>query len=164
MCIRDSSNGYSLARKIFFEKNKWTSSTYREELACTVGEALLTPTRIYVKLVQQLMKEFSLKGIAHITGGGLIENPPRVLPPKTHMVLDYGSWVIPPIFTLMSQEGQVETREMLRTFNMGIGLVLVVSAPEADQIQDWLESQGEESYRIGQVTPGEPGVTIRGLE
>ncbi len=158
------SNGYSLARKIFFEKNKWTSSTYREELACTVGEALLTPTRIYVKLVQQLMKEFSLKGIAHITGGGLIENPPRVLPPKTHMVLDYGSWVIPPIFTLMSQEGQVETREMLRTFNMGIGLVLVVSAPEADQIQDWLESQGEESYRIGQVTPGEPGVTIRGLE
>lgn len=158
------SNGYSLARKICFEKNKWTTSKYLEELGCTIGEALLRPTRIYVKLVQQLMQEFSLKGIAHITGGGLIENPPRVLPSNTHMVLDYGSWPVPPLFSLLAKEGQVEALEMLRTFNMGIGLVLVVTDPEADLIQAWLKKQGEESYRIGHVIAGNPGVTVRGLK
>lgn len=158
------SNGYSLARKIFFDNDKWSSDKFVEELGCTLGEALLTPTRIYVKLVQKLSQEYSLKGIAHITGGGMVENPPRVLPEKTHMVIDYGSWEVPPIFSLMAREGQVKTMEMLRTFNMGIGLVLVVAEEVAEAVQSWLKSQGEQSFRIGQVTAGEPGVTIRGLD
>jgi phosphoribosylformylglycinamidine cyclo-ligase len=157
------SNGYSLARKIFFELLGWEGDKYVPELGCTLGEELLRPTRIYVKLIQEIMANFSIKGMAHITGGGLLENPPRILPQGSHILLDYGSWDVPPVFKLLAQGGQVETLEMLRTFNMGIGYMLVVAPEEAEKILGWLTARGERSYPIGQVVEGEPGVTVRGL-
>lgn len=158
------SNGFSLARKVFFEHNGWAAETKVAEFGCTLGEELLKPTRIYVKLIQELLNKFTVKGMAHITGGGLIENPPRVLPPHTHIEINYGSWAIPPVFSILAQSGQIEPLEMLRTFNMGIGMILIVAADKAEQVQAWLSQKGEEAYLLGQVVAGEPGVTIRGLE
>lgn len=157
------SNGYSLARKVFLEKMGLSPADYIPELGCTLGEELLKPTRIYVKLIQELLKSHSLKGMAHITGGGLIENPPRVLPEGTHIVLEYGNWPVPPVFKLLAEAGKVAPLEMLRTFNMGIGLVLIVAADQAEAIIGWFRQQGEEISRIGQVVSGKPGVTVRGL-
>jgi phosphoribosylformylglycinamidine cyclo-ligase len=157
------SNGYSLARKVFFQHKGWGVDTQISRLGCTLGEELLKPTRIYVKLIRELLQEFTLKGMAHITGGGLIENPPRILPPHTHLELNYGSWPIHPVFELLAEAGQIEPEEMLRTFNMGIGMVLYVDPLDAPRIQEWLKNRGEESYLIGQVTAGIPGVTVRGL-
>lgn len=158
------SNGYSLARKVFMERLGWEAERQVAELGCTLGEELLKPTRIYVKLIQELLQEFTIKGMAHITGGGLIENPPRVLPPDTHIEINYGSWAIPPVFTLLAQGGQIEPLEMLRTFNMGIGLILIVAADKAQEALEWFEQKGEEAYLIGQVVAGVPGVTVRGLD
>mgnify|MGYP005855007737 CR=1 FL=1 len=157
------SNGYSLARKVFFELLGWEPAEEVPELGCTLGEELLRPTRIYVKLVQEIMANFRIKGMAHITGGGLIENPPRILPRDCHILLEYGSWEIPPVFGLLAKMGGVEAMEMLRTFNMGIGYVLVAAPEEGEKIQSWLTGKGEKSYRIGQVVQGEPGVTVRGI-
>lgn len=157
------SNGYSLARKIFFERLGWEPDKEVPELGCTLGEELLRPTRIYVKLVQEIMANFRIKGMAHITGGGLIENPPRILPRGCHILLEYGSWEVPPVFNLLAEKGGVEDLEMLRTFNMGIGYVLVAAPEEGKRIQKWLAGKGEKSYRIGQVVRGEPGVTVRGI-
>jgi len=158
------SNGFSLARKVFFEHNGWVAETKVAEFGCTLGEELLKPTRIYVKLIQELLGKFTVKGMAHITGGGLIENPPRVLPPHTHIEINYGSWTIPPVFSVLAQSGQIEPLEMLRTFNMGIGMILIVAADKAEQVQAWLSQKDEDAYLLGQVVAGEPGVTIRGLE
>lgn len=158
------SNGYSLARKVFLEQKDWPVNHSVEELGCTIGEALLKPTRIYASLIRGLLKEFPVKGMAHITGGGLIENPPRVLPPGTHIELEFGSWPAPALFKLLAREGNIPSREMLRTFNMGIGMTLIVDAEQVGQIQAWLKEQGEESYQIGRVIAGSPGVTVRGLE
>ncbi len=157
------SNGYSLARKVFFERLGWELDKSVPELGCTLGEELLRPTRIYVKLVQEIMANFKIKGMAHITGGGLLENPPRILPQGSHILLDYGSWDVPPVFRLLAEGGGIEALEMLRTFNMGIGYVLVVAPEEGQKIQSWLTGRGERSYFIGQVVPGEPGVTVRGI-
>lgn len=157
------SNGYSLARKIFFERMGWEPAIVVPELGCTLGEELLRPTRIYVKLVQEIMANFRIKGMAHITGGGLIENPPRILPQGCHILLEYGSWEVPPVFKLLAKKGGVEALEMLRTFNMGIGYVLVSAPEEGERIQNWLAEKGEKSYQIGQVVRGEPGVTVRGI-
>jgi phosphoribosylformylglycinamidine cyclo-ligase len=156
------SNGFSLARKIFFEVYKWVPERFVAELNCTLGEELLKPTRIYVKLIQEIMKEFSIKGMAHITGGGLIENPPRMLPPGCHLEIEYGSWPVPPVFQLLATGGQVETQEMLRTFNMGIGFILILAPEDSSRLVNWLKDRGEEAYLIGTVQKGSPGVTIRG--
>lgn len=157
------SNGFSLARKIVFEACGIAPEQYNEELGCTWGEELLRPTKIYVKLVQEIMEQFPIKGMSHITGGGLLENPPRILPPGTHIELEYGTWDIPPIFKLLQKGGNVETKEMLRTFNMGIGFVLILEPKEAHNLQQWLKNKGIKASLMGKVTAGEPGVTVRGL-
>lgn len=158
------SNGFSLARKIFFEVYKWAPERFVAELNCTLGEELLKPTRIYVKLIQEIMKEFFIKGMAHITGGGLIENPPRMLPPGCHLEIEYGSWPVPPVFQLLATGGQVETQEMLRTFNMGIGFILILAPEDSSRLVNRLKDRGEEAYLIGTVQKGSPGVTIKGVQ
>lgn len=158
------SNGFSLARKIFFEVYNWAPDRFVPELACTLGEELLKPTRIYVKLIQEIMKEFSIKGMAHITGGGLIENPPRVVPQDCHLEIEYGSWPIPPVFQLLATGGKVETLEMLRTFNMGIGYILILASEDGRRLINRLKDMGEEAYLIGTVQEGTPGVTIKGVK
>lgn len=156
------SNGYSLARKVFFDIYGWKPEDYVEKLGCTLGEELLKPTRIYVKLIRELLQNFSVKGMAHITGGGLIENPPRVLPDGTHIEIEYGSWQIPPVFSLLAEGGPVETLEMLRTFNMGIGFIIISEEQETAKIKQWLENKGEAVSIIGKVVEGTPGVTMKG--
>ena len=158
------SNGFSLARKIFFEVYQWETEKYVAELGYTLGEELLKPTRIYVKLVQKILKNFIIKGMAHITGGGLIENPPRILPNGCHLELQFGSWPVPPVFQLLATGGGIETWEMLRTFNMGIGFTFILKASEADRLLNYLKEMGEEAYLIGSVVEGTPGVTIKGVE
>ncbi|MGI6587376.1 MAG: phosphoribosylformylglycinamidine cyclo-ligase [Peptococcia bacterium] len=158
------SNGFSLARKIFFEVYDWSPEMFVKEFGCTLGEELLKPTRIYVQLVQQILQKFSIKGMAHITGGGLLENPPRILPFTCHLEITYGSWPVPTVFKLLAQGGQIETLEMLRTFNMGIGFALILDTESGPKLVKWLKEMGEEAYVIGQVVAGSPGVTIRGLK
>lgn len=156
------SNGFSLARKVFFDVYRWGPEQYVPELNCTIGEEMLKPTRIYVQLVQKLLAEFKIKGMAHITGGGLIENPPRVLPADCHIEIQDGSWPVPPVFDLLAEGGQVERLEMLRTFNMGIGFTFILEAAEANRLLERLGELGEKAYLIGSIVPGTPGVTIKG--
>ncbi|MDD4047973.1 MAG: phosphoribosylformylglycinamidine cyclo-ligase [Clostridia bacterium] len=158
------SNGFSLVRKIFFDVCKWNPDKYIAELGGTLGEELLKPTRIYVKLIKEILKEFSIKGMAHITGGGLIENPPRILPPGTHLEIDFNSWNVAPIFKILAESGGVETSEMMRTFNMGIGYTLILNAESGFELIKWLKDKGEEAYLIGRVVDGEPGVTLKGVK
>lgn len=157
------SNGFSLARKIFFDLLDWDTGKFVSELGCSLGEELLKPTRIYVKLVQEIINNFTLKGMSHITGGGLLENPPRILPPGTHIEIDYGTWEVPQVFRLLADKGGVDSREMLRTFNMGIGYVMISDPAEIRRLQQWLEKRGEKAFVIGKVVEGEPGVTLKGV-
>lgn len=156
------SNGYSLVRKLFFEVNNFNEATRFEELDCTLGEELLRPTRIYVKTVHKLIEKHSIKGIAHITGGGFIENIPRTLPAGLKAKVELGSWEIPPIFSLMQKLGNIEEREMFNTFNMGIGLVLVVKKSDVSAVLDTLKDTGEKAYLIGSVAKGEGGIELCG--
>jgi phosphoribosylformylglycinamidine cyclo-ligase len=128
------SNGYSLARKVLLELAGFGADTYIEELGQTVGEAMLQPTRIYVRAVLPLLERFEIKGLAHITGGGLTENVPRILPAGTRAEIRLGSWPVPAVFDLIKARGAVADSEMLRTFNMGIGMVIIVSADQAGAI------------------------------
>lgn len=148
------SNGYSLVRKLFFEKLGWGVDTYVEELGKKLGEELITPTKIYVKTVLSLKEKVNIKGIVHITGGGFIENIPRVLPENVDVIVDKNSYEVPAIFKLMQKHGKIDDFEMYKTFNMGIGLVLVVSAEEKDTAVEYLESLGEKVYVIGKVEQG----------
>jgi len=134
------SNGYSLANKIFLETTKWDKS---------IGETLLTPTIIYVKLIRNLISKFEIKGIANITGGGLTENIPRVFPENIGCKIDFNSWERPKIFKLIQELGNIEDTEMLRTFNNGIGMVLVVSKEFEKETIKEIEVQGFKSYKIG---------------
>lgn len=157
------SNGFSLARKIVFEVCGISPEQYSDELGCTWGEELLRPTNIYVKLVQEILQNFTIKGMSHITGGGLLENPPRILPQGTHIEIEYGTWDIPPVFKLLQKGGNVKTEEMLRTFNMGIGYVLILDPIKAQSLEQWLSDKGVKASLMGKVTAGDPGVTVRGL-
>jgi len=156
------SNGYSLVRKIFFEANQYDINTSFDELDCSLGEELLKPTRIYVKTIQALMEKHKLRGIAHITGGGFIENIPRTIPAGLKAEIRLGSWEIPPVFKLMQRLGNIEEKEMLNTFNMGVGLVLAVDPAEAKSILETLERLGEKAYIIGSVVKGEGGIGFCG--
>ncbi len=147
------SNGYSLVRKIF-DINKESLNKYYDELGSTLGEALLTPTKIYVKTVLELIKKVDVKGLSHVTGGGFIENIPRMMPEGCKIVIDEGSWDILPIFTLMEKLGNVERMSMYNTFNMGIGMVAAVKAEDADKAVKALEDIGEKASVIGRVTNG----------
>ncbi len=148
------SNGYSLVREIFFAREGYQVTDQVPELETTLAEELLKPTTIYVPTVLDLMTDYQLKGIAHITGGGLIENIPRVLPADTKAVVEPQSWPQPKIFELIQKLGEVEAREMYRTFNMGIGLVLVVEAEAAGGIKKAASQAGTEAYLIGEIKAG----------
>ncbi len=144
-------NGYSLARKLIFETAGWNVHKRVEELGGTVGEALLAPHRSYVNPVFALMEKVEIKGIAHITGGGLLDNVPRSLPEGLGARLSRGSWPENPIFALLQELGSIETSEMFQAFNMGLGLVLVVSSESANMAVEFLHEQGEQAYIVGQV-------------
>lgn len=154
------SNGYSLVRKLFFELNDYSVNTYVEDLGCTLGEELLKPTRIYVKTVQSLIEKFAIKGIAHITGGGFIENIPRTIPEGLKAVIDLNSYEVPQIFKLMQRLGNIEEREMYNTYNMGIGMVFVVDSGIADDVLKELKTLGETAYLLGTVEKGEGGIEL----
>ena len=145
------SNGYSLVRKIVFEELKLDINDHIEEFGRKLGEELLEPTKIYVKPVLKIASDFHLHGISHITGGGLVENIPRILPSGCQAVIHKGCWDIPPVFTFIQEKGDVSTTEMLRTFNNGIGMVLIVPHEEADDIMHMLHSMDLQSYAIGEV-------------
>ncbi|SHF25996.1 phosphoribosylformylglycinamidine cyclo-ligase [Caldanaerobius fijiensis DSM 17918] len=147
------SNGYTLVRHVFFNMNHYSVSDYIPELGCTLGEELIKPTRIYVKTLKFLRSRgYEIKGIAHITGGGFIENIPRILPHGLGVKIFKGAYEIPPIFDLIQKLGDVPELEMYRTFNMGIGMVLVVDQGAADDIVKALKDYGDNAYIIGIVT------------
>ncbi len=147
------SNGYSLVRKVFTEERGYNLKKPLKGLAGTLGEELLRPTRIYVRPILSLLDRFSVKGIVHITGGGFIENIPRVLPPDCRAVINLSQWPIPQIFHLLENEESLPLEEMLRTFNYGIGMVLAVEADQAPAVIQFLQESGEACYRIGEVVP-----------
>lgn len=152
------SNGYSLVRKVF---NNWALTEYVDELGCSLGEELLKPTKIYVKPVLSALKKFEVKGMAHITGGGFIENIPRMLPEGLGAAIYEKSWEIPPIFNLITTVGQIEPQEMYNIFNMGIGMVMAVDKNSAADLMDHLNQSGETAYEIGVVTEQE-GIDLGG--
>ncbi|GIP52883.1 phosphoribosylformylglycinamidine cyclo-ligase [Paenibacillus vini] len=159
------SNGFSLVRKLLLEQAGYGLQDSLPELGGEVlGDVLLTPTKLYVKPVLGLLEQVKVKGMAHITGGGFIENIPRVLPEGVNAEIDYGSWPILPIFSLLQQKGNVSNRDMFTTFNMGIGLVIVVSEQDAEASLSALRTAGETPYVIGRVTSGEGIVTFKGAE
>ena len=156
------SNGYSLVRKIVFERKGFKGDEYIEELGQTIGEELLTPTRLYPRICLPLIREFDIHGMVHITGGGFYENIPRALPEHMGAEVTGAAWTIPPVFRLLQEWGNVDWTEMYRTFNMGIGMVLIVSSDEADRITAQLNAQNETVYHIGHVTEGAHEVVIKG--
>lgn len=151
------SNGYSLARKIIFDRMGLAIGDCLPGSDKSVSDELLTPTRIYVKSILNLLRDFRINGIAHITGGGLLENVPRVLPHGCKAVIGQNSWTVPALFHLLQEGGNVEDSEMLRTFNCGIGMVLAVPEEEAEEILIRLAGLNEQAFIIGEVAKCEPG-------
>ena len=155
------SNGFSLVRKIF-DMTKESLDTYYDELGKTLGEALLTPTRIYVKAMKSMKDAgVKVKACSHITGGGFYENIPRMLKDDTVAVIEKNSYPIPPIFTLMAKKGNVEEQMMYNTYNMGLGLVIAVDPSQADAAIAAIEAAGDKAYRVGQIETGEKGVILK---
>ncbi|HBQ20401.1 MAG: phosphoribosylformylglycinamidine cyclo-ligase [Deltaproteobacteria bacterium GWA2_38_16] len=144
------SNGYSLVRKIMFEDLKLSPNDHIKEIG-TVADVLLTPTVIYVPLVLKLLKQFSIHGMVHITGGGFTENIPRVLPKGVSARIQKGSWPIPPIFDFLKTKGNISQEEMFKTFNCGIGYILIVPEKESQKILKTLHAQNQKAYGIGEV-------------
>ncbi len=155
-------NGYSLARKLFFEVAGYDANTCLDELGTTVGEALLQEHVSYLKPLDGLLDSGMIKGLVHITGGGLTDNIPRILPPGAAVEIDKDSWPVLPIYKLMQQIGNVAEAEMYRTFNMGVGMVVVCAADQAVIISDLLAGVGMMSYEIGRVSEGSGDVRIGG--
>ncbi|AEY66753.1 phosphoribosylformylglycinamidine cyclo-ligase [Clostridium sp. BNL1100] len=153
------SNGYSLVRKLI-NPTENNLKEYVEKLGCTLGEELLKPTKIYVKTILDLIEKYEIKGISHITGGGFIENIPRMIPEGLRVKIQNGSWPVLPIFDLLRDLGNMADKDIFNTFNMGIGMILAVDAQKADEIISYLDSQGEKAYLIGSIAEGEAGVDI----
>ena len=156
------SNGFSLVRKIVFERQNMKGIEYIDELEKTIGEELLTPTRLYPKTCLPLIQNFNIHGMIHITGGGFYDNIPRALPDDLSVEIDGNSWQIPTIFKLMQKWGNVDWHEMFRTFNCGIGMVLIVGADEVDEICQYLNEVNETFYKIGKVVKSNIRVDIKG--
>ncbi|RKZ62608.1 MAG: phosphoribosylformylglycinamidine cyclo-ligase [Gammaproteobacteria bacterium] len=148
------SNGYSLVRKIIEVNNADINASFGENKQ-TLGDALLAPTRIYVKTIHQLLETFDIHAMAHITGGGLLENIPRVLPDNAQAVVDTDSWQLPEVFQWLQESGNVEINEMYRTFNCGVGMVLIVDADDADAIVSMLVKNGDNAWQLGQIKAGD---------
>ncbi|MCI5114328.1 MAG: phosphoribosylformylglycinamidine cyclo-ligase [Candidatus Electrothrix sp. AW2] len=158
------SNGFSLVRKIIFEDLGLSVTDTVEELGCTVGEELIKPTKIYVQSVLGVFNRFTLNSLVHNTGGGFIDNIPRMLPKGCRAVVDKDSWKKPPIFSFLQEKGQIPEAEMYRTFNMGIGMMAVVNEDDVEAIMQHFRAMGEEPFMIGEILAaqeGEPQVGIR---
>ena len=153
-------NGYSLARKLLFEVAGYTPNSHVDELGCSAAQELLKPHRSYLAAIEGLLESGSIKGLAHITGGGLLENIPRVLPEDTAAEITAGSWPVLPVFKLLARTGSVSEREMFRTFNMGIGMVVVVGPDDAEAVGSHLAERGEAHYDIGRIVQGGRSVLI----
>jgi phosphoribosylformylglycinamidine cyclo-ligase len=159
------SNGFSLVRKIFFEQHQLTYDAQLPELSQTLGKELLTPTRIYVQAILPLVKEELVHGIAHVTGGGFVENLPRMLPDGLAIKIQENSWPILPIFDVLSSYGNLPTHEMYEIFNMGIGMVVAVAPENVTKVQTLLKKHDEASYIIGKVIDqGEQPIVFNEVE
>jgi len=152
-------NGYSIARKIIFEKNNLKIDTFVEEFNCTVGEELLKVHKSYLKSLEGILGKNLIKALAHITGGGFFDNIPRILPEGLKAVIKKESWDIPPIFKYLVREGNLSEREAYRTFNMGIGMIGICDKESIEKIFSHFESIGEKGYLIGEIKRGK-GVEI----
>ena len=156
------SNGFSLVRRLITD-NQWKldrPAVFDQDRL--LGETLLTPTRIYVKSLLPLVRDGKIGALAHITGGGLLENIPRVLPDGCHATVDADRWPLPRLFAYLQAGGAIEPGELARTFNCGIGMVAIVSEGEVDTVTESLEAAGETVHRIGRIDAGEKGCTVRG--
>jgi phosphoribosylformylglycinamidine cyclo-ligase len=154
-------NGYSLVRKLMFEQERLTVDTYVPDLGKTVGEELLIPHRNYLQAIKKLVQENRLHGVAHITGGGITENLARVIPDSLDARVERGLWDIHPIFEFIQQRGKVDQGEMYRTFNMGLGMILVVPEAYGASVQDSLEEQGQSFDVIGEIVEGNGKVVYK---
>ena len=154
------SNGFSLVRKVFPMKEEYLNN-YFDCLGCTLGEALIAPTKIYVKALKSVKDAgVTIKGCSHITGGGFYENIPRMLPEGVRAVVKKDSYLIPPIFKMLAEEGKIAEEMMYNTYNMGIGMMLAVDPADVDKTMEAIKAAGETPYVVGEVQAGEKGVTV----
>ena len=156
------SNGFSLVRKICFEHMGYDMNTFVPEFGCTLGEKLITPTRLYPKTCLPLIEKFDLHGMVHITGGGFYDNIPRILPKDCDALVNAEAWEVPVVFKKLQEWGNVAWKEMYSTFNMGVGMVLVVDPSEADAVRAHLTQAGEIFFELGEVIPGEQKTIMKG--
>jgi len=147
------SNGYSLARRVLFEEQGWTPETQVPDLSEQLGEALLRPTTIYVKLVKALLDKSRLHGLAHITGGGITGNLPRILPDNCAAMIDRKNWEASPVFAVIQQAGKIDQEEMFQVFNMGVGLIVVAPSDETSKILATIQNRGMAGWVIGEIGP-----------
>jgi len=154
------SNGFSLARKVLLERARLKLGSRVPELGCTLGEELLRPTRIYAKIAMELFQRFRIRALANVTGGGVIENLPRVMPADLHAQIRRETWPVPPVFAIIARLGKIAQAEMDRTFNNGLGMVAVVTRAEADAVVTWLRRRRQPAQIIGEVKRGPRGVTF----
>jgi phosphoribosylformylglycinamidine cyclo-ligase len=156
-------NGYSLARRVLFDMAGLRHDTYLPEVGATVGAALLAPHRCYLAAIRPLLARGLVKGMAHITGGGITENLPRVLPDGRGAEIELNAWTAPPIFRVIQDRGAIGRDEMYRTFNMGVGLIVICSARDAEVVIDTVARAGDEgARRIGSIVPGQSSVRYFG--
>lgn len=154
------SNGFSLVRSVF-EMTKESLDTYYDELGMTLGEALIAPTKIYVKALKSIKNSgVRVKGCSHITGGGFYENVPRMLPDGAHAVIEKESYKVPALFKLLAEKGSIAEEMMYNTFNMGLGMVIAVAPEDQDKVMDAIAAEGETAYVVGRIEAGEKGVTL----
>ncbi|MEH7308358.1 phosphoribosylformylglycinamidine cyclo-ligase [Neobacillus drentensis] len=155
------SNGFSLVRKVLLEDAKLSLGDYLEELGTELGKVLLEPTKIYVKSVLSTIRKFNVTGMVHVTGGGFYDNIPRILPKGLQAEIRDGSWKVPGIFSFIQQKGKISDFDMFRTFNMGIGMILVVDTADSQGVLDHLETLGEDAFVIGTVQKGDEDVVFK---
>lgn len=156
------SNGFTLVRKICFDVMGFTMDTPVEEFGSTLGEELLKPTRLYPRVCLPLIEKFNLHGMVHITGGGFYDNIPRILPENCDADVNAGAWEVPVVFKKLQEWGNVDWHEMYRTFNMGVGMVLVVAPEEADAVREHLKNAGETFYELGTIIEGSGKAVLKG--
>lgn len=153
------SNGYSLVRKVFFEKMQMKVTDYVEELGMTLGEALLTPTKIYANACNSVLDKHTVNGIIHVTGGGFFENIPRIIPQGFGVKVNVGTWDVPAIFNYIKKCGNIDEKDMFSTYNMGVGMIMIVPEVDAEAVVETLKAAGETANIIGEIVEGE-GVTL----